>query len=155
MDFRDNEIVVKWVGGTPPVHPALLARPTAADPSGDLDRVAARLELERGRLDAAEPLAAASVRRWESVSGHSERARTLSGVLLATIHVRAQGSWPERPARSLPPQPDAVFPGGIPHQAARGADSATQATDDASRTTAVSSTGPGREKPDPRGAGRV
>ena len=62
-------------------------QPTPADPWGDLDAVAALLDFERGRLDAAEPLAAASVRRWEA--GHSQRARTLSGILLATIHVQA------------------------------------------------------------------
>jgi hypothetical protein len=64
-----------------------LWQPTPADPWGDLDEVAARLELEHGRLDAAEPLAVASVRRWEA--GHSRRARTFSSILLATIHVRA------------------------------------------------------------------
>ncbi|MBV8995267.1 MAG: hypothetical protein JO287_16580, partial [Pseudonocardiales bacterium] len=63
-----------------------LWRPTAADPDGDLDRPLARLELGSGRLDAAQPLAAASVRRWETLSncGH-----TRSSILLATIHVRA------------------------------------------------------------------
>ncbi len=55
--------------------------------SGDLDNVAALLELERGRLDAAEPFATASVRRWEG--GGSRHARTQAGILLATIHVRA------------------------------------------------------------------
>ena len=60
--------------------------PTRTDPWGDPDGVGARLELARGRLDVAEPLAAASVRRWE---GLSERARTLSGIVLATIHVQA------------------------------------------------------------------
>jgi transcriptional regulator with XRE-family HTH domain len=64
-----------------------LWQPTPADPMGDPDRVYADLELEQGRLDAAEPLAAASVRRWEA--GHSQRARTLSSILLATIHIRA------------------------------------------------------------------
>ncbi|MBW0010852.1 MAG: helix-turn-helix transcriptional regulator [Pseudonocardiales bacterium] len=64
-----------------------LWQPTPADPSGDLDYVAARLELERGRLEAAEPLATASVRRWDA--GHSQRARAFSSVVLATIHVRA------------------------------------------------------------------
>ena len=49
--------------------------------------MAARLEVARGRLDTAEPFAAASVRRWESVG--IQRARTQSGILLATIHVRA------------------------------------------------------------------
>jgi len=63
-----------------------LWQPTRTDRNGDLDQVAARLELERGRLDAAEPFAAASVRRWEGIS---ERARTYSRVVLATIHVRA------------------------------------------------------------------
>ncbi|MGH3719580.1 MAG: helix-turn-helix domain-containing protein [Pseudonocardiaceae bacterium] len=57
-----------------------------ADLNGDPDYVAARLELERGRLDAAQPLATASARRWES---GSQRARTHTGILLATIHVRA------------------------------------------------------------------
>ncbi|MGH3885423.1 MAG: hypothetical protein ACRDSZ_02455 [Pseudonocardiaceae bacterium] len=60
--------------------------PTRTDPYGDLDRPAARLEIERGRLDIAEPLAAASVRRWE---GGSQLSRTLSGIVLATIHVKA------------------------------------------------------------------
>ncbi len=60
--------------------------PTRADPCGDLDIVAARLELDRNRLDAAEPFAVASVRRWD---GLSQRARTQSGIVLATIHVRA------------------------------------------------------------------
>ncbi|MBV9142936.1 MAG: helix-turn-helix transcriptional regulator [Pseudonocardiales bacterium] len=65
-----------------------LWQPTPADPSsGDLDRVHARLELDRGRLEAAESLAAASVQRWET--SRSNRARTRSGILLATIHVRA------------------------------------------------------------------
>jgi transcriptional regulator with XRE-family HTH domain len=61
-------------------------QPTRTDPGGDLDRPAALLELARGRLDAAESLAAASVRRWEI---GSQRGRTHSGVVLATIHVRA------------------------------------------------------------------
>ncbi len=61
--------------------------PGRTDASGDLDDVAVRLLLARGRLDAAEPFAVASVRRWEGVS--NQRARTASGVLLATVHVRA------------------------------------------------------------------
>ena len=64
-----------------------LWQPTPADPAGDLDQVAARLELDRGRFDAAEPFAAASVRRWEGIS--NQRARTYSAVVLATVHVRA------------------------------------------------------------------
>jgi hypothetical protein len=60
--------------------------PTRADRYGDLDRPAALLALRRGRLDAAEPLAAASVRRWEGISQIS---RTFSAIVLATIHVRA------------------------------------------------------------------
>ncbi len=64
-----------------------LWQPRPTDSNGDLDNVAALLELERGRLDAAEPFAAASVRRWEG--GSSRRARTQAGILLATIHVRA------------------------------------------------------------------
>jgi hypothetical protein len=60
--------------------------PTRADPRGDLDRPAAVLELARGRLDAAEQFAAASRRRWEGIS---EVGRIKSGIVLATIHVRA------------------------------------------------------------------
>jgi hypothetical protein len=60
--------------------------PTRTDPYGDMDRPAARLEIERGRLDIAESLAAASVRRCEGVNqlGH-----TRSSIMLATIHVKA------------------------------------------------------------------
>lgn len=64
-----------------------LWQPTRTDPAGDLDYVAARLELERGRLDTAEPFAAASVQRWGG--GLNQRARTWSTIVLATIHVRA------------------------------------------------------------------
>ena len=63
-----------------------LWQPTPADPYGDLDRPAACLELERGHLDAAEPFAVASLRRWE---GGSQISRTQSAIVLATIHVRA------------------------------------------------------------------
>ena len=63
-----------------------LWQPTPADTHGDLDRPAACLELERGHLDAAEPFAVASVRRWEGVS---QNGHTNSCVVLATIHVRA------------------------------------------------------------------
>jgi len=62
-----------------------LWRPSS--PYGDPDRVAALLLVSRGRLDAAEPFAAASVRRWEG--GFSELGRTHSRIVLATIHVRA------------------------------------------------------------------
>ncbi len=61
--------------------------PGRTDPSGDLDKVGARLELARGRLDVAEQFAVVSVRRWEGIS--NQRTRTMSGVLLATVHVRA------------------------------------------------------------------
>jgi transcriptional regulator with XRE-family HTH domain len=59
---------------------------TRADRFGDLDRPAALLALRRGRLDVAESFAAVSVRRWEGISqlGHTQ-----SGIVLATIHVRA------------------------------------------------------------------
>ncbi len=57
------------------------------DTVGDLDIVAARIEVGRGRLDAAEPFAAASVRRWDG--GLNQRARSQAGVVLATVHVRA------------------------------------------------------------------
>lgn len=63
-----------------------LWQPASTDPTGDLDGVAALLEVERGRLDIAEPLAASSVRRWE---GLSQLGRTRSSVTLATIHVRS------------------------------------------------------------------
>ncbi|MGH3921489.1 MAG: helix-turn-helix domain-containing protein, partial [Pseudonocardiaceae bacterium] len=67
--------------------------PTRADSFGDMDRPAARLELARGRLDAAEELATASVRRWPE---RKQKSRILSGVVLATIHVKAgerNGLW--------------------------------------------------------------
>lgn len=63
-----------------------LWQPTRTDPTGDLDGVAALLELERGRLDIAEPLAVSSVRRWE---GSSRLGSTRSSITLATIHVHA------------------------------------------------------------------
>ncbi len=63
-----------------------LWQPTRTDPTGDLDGVAALLEVERGRLDVAAPFAVRSVRRWD---GLSRLGRTRSGVTLATIHVRA------------------------------------------------------------------
>ncbi|MGH3851955.1 MAG: helix-turn-helix domain-containing protein [Pseudonocardiaceae bacterium] len=59
---------------------------TAADLYGDLDRPAARLALRQGRLDVAEPLAAASVRRW---AGVNQRGHAHSGIVLATVHVQA------------------------------------------------------------------
>ncbi|MGH3905929.1 MAG: hypothetical protein ACRDTE_17375, partial [Pseudonocardiaceae bacterium] len=65
-----------------------LWRPKRTDTVGDLDIVAARIEVGRGRLDAAEPLAAASVRRWDG-GLLNQRARTQAGVVLATVHVRA------------------------------------------------------------------
>jgi len=60
--------------------------PTRTDPFGDMDRPAARVEIERGRLDIAEQFAAASMRRWE---GGSLARRTETGIVLATIHVKA------------------------------------------------------------------
>ena len=71
-------------------------QPTPTDPRGDQDYVAARLELGRGRLDAAEPFAAASVRRWVGVSALRG---TQSIVVLATIHVQAGESDGPRLAR--------------------------------------------------------
>ncbi len=62
-------------------------QPTPAVPVGDLDKVSALLELERGRLDAAETFASASARLWEGRG--ARRGRTVAGILLATIHVRA------------------------------------------------------------------
>ena len=63
-----------------------LWRPTRYDPYGDLDRPTASLALRRGRFDLAESLAATSVLRWE---GGRQISRAQSGVLLATIHVKA------------------------------------------------------------------
>ncbi len=60
--------------------------PTPADPFGDPDRTAARLALGRGRLDVAETLAVASMRRWE---GGRQISRTATGMVLATVHVTA------------------------------------------------------------------
>jgi hypothetical protein len=64
-----------------------LWQPTPAVPQGDLDKVAARLELGRGRLDAAQAFATASVQLWEDRGSRSGRTR--ASILLATIHVRA------------------------------------------------------------------
>jgi hypothetical protein len=61
--------------------------PSRTDPTGDLDKVGASLELARGRLDAAERFAVASVQRWEGIN--NQRARTNADILLATVHVRA------------------------------------------------------------------
>lgn len=61
--------------------------PGRTDPIGDLDNVGARLQLARGRLDAAERFAVASVQRWEGIN--NQRMRTIAGILLATVHVRA------------------------------------------------------------------
>ncbi|MGH3695307.1 MAG: helix-turn-helix domain-containing protein [Pseudonocardiaceae bacterium] len=63
-----------------------LWHPTHRDPTGDLDGVAALLELERGRLDIAQSFAASSVRRWD---GLSRLGNIRSSITLATIHVRA------------------------------------------------------------------
>lgn len=63
-----------------------LWQPTPADTHGDLDRPAACLLLDRGRLDEAEPFAAASVHRWEGVS---QNGHTLSAVVQATVYVTA------------------------------------------------------------------
>ncbi|MGH3904874.1 MAG: hypothetical protein ACRDTE_11895 [Pseudonocardiaceae bacterium] len=60
--------------------------PARTDPFGDMDRPAARLETQRGRLDLAEQFAAASVRRWE---GGSLSSRTQTGIVQATIYVTA------------------------------------------------------------------
>jgi len=59
---------------------------THSDLYGDLDRPAARLALRQGRLDVAESLAAASVRRWEGVN---QRGHAHSSIVVATVHVHA------------------------------------------------------------------
>lgn len=63
-----------------------LWQPSSGDPWGDPDGAAARLEIERGRFDTAEPFAVASIRRWDGVS---QLRRTLSAVTLAIVHVQA------------------------------------------------------------------
>jgi len=70
-----------------------LWQPTRTDPRGDHDYVSARLEVGRGRLDAAAPFAVASAARWDGVS---ELRRTYSAVVLATVHVQA--GEPDGPA---------------------------------------------------------
>ena len=60
--------------------------PAHTDPLGDMDRPGARLELARGRLDIAHSLATASLRRWK---GGRKLSRTMTGVVLATIHISA------------------------------------------------------------------
>jgi transcriptional regulator with XRE-family HTH domain len=60
--------------------------PTPGDSYGDMDRAPALLEIDRGRLDIAEQFATASVRRWENITPVG---RTRSGIILATIHVKA------------------------------------------------------------------
>ena len=64
-------------------------RPGRGEPAGDLDRVAASMELQRGRLDTAEQFAAASRRRWQGISqvNHAQ-----SGAVLSTIYVTAGDS---------------------------------------------------------------
>ncbi len=78
----DREAAVRAVGKS-----RQLWIPGRTDVTGDLDLVGARLELARGRLDVAEQFAVVSVRRWEGIS--NQRMRTISGILLATVHVRA------------------------------------------------------------------
>ena len=65
---------------------------------GDLDQVAARLELDRGRLDVAESFAVASM--WRS-EGISERPGTYSGVMLDGEQLAAP-LLRERPGASIP-----------------------------------------------------
>jgi hypothetical protein len=88
----DSAIALARLGYLDAAYAALaeareLWQPTPTVPVGDLGMVSARLELGRGRLDAAEGFAAGSVRLWEGRSGR--RGRTLAGIVLATIHVRA------------------------------------------------------------------
>lgn len=87
----DSVLALLAMGEVPAAHRELATsraqwQPTRTDPRGDQDYVAARLELARGRLDAAEPFAVASVRRWDGVSALRG---TQSVVLLATIHLQA------------------------------------------------------------------
>ncbi|MGH3936560.1 MAG: hypothetical protein ACRDS1_16540, partial [Pseudonocardiaceae bacterium] len=78
-----------------------------ADPFGDPDRDAARLELKRERLDLAEGLATASVRRWQ---GGRQLSRTQTGIVLVTalLHLglstgRRRGRRGDRAARGARP----------------------------------------------------
>jgi transcriptional regulator with XRE-family HTH domain/tetratricopeptide (TPR) repeat protein len=79
--------------GVPDAAEAALAQsrqrwqPTSATSAGDLDKVAALLALERGRLDAAHAFATASARLWEDRG--RRRGHTAANIVLATIHVRA------------------------------------------------------------------
>jgi hypothetical protein len=88
--LADSAIAYARMGDTPAATAVAKSRqlwsPTRSDPRGDQDYVAARLAISQGRLDAAEPFAVASVRRWEGVS---ELRRTSSTIVLATIHVQA------------------------------------------------------------------
>lgn len=60
--------------------------PEPTDPFGDPNMTAARLALSRGRLDVAAECAMASVRRC---AGANVTSRTNSGIVLATVYVRA------------------------------------------------------------------
>ncbi|MGH3929767.1 MAG: hypothetical protein ACRDTF_07295, partial [Pseudonocardiaceae bacterium] len=89
--LADSAIALARLGNFPAAASHLakgreLWTPTSADPFGDMDRPAARLELARGHLDAAEAQATASLRRWPQSKKIS---RALSGAVLATIHVKA------------------------------------------------------------------
>ncbi|MGH3869944.1 MAG: hypothetical protein ACRDSR_00265 [Pseudonocardiaceae bacterium] len=90
--LADSAIALDLLGAREAADRALgesrqLWTPGRTDVSVDLDKVGTLLQLSRGRLDTAEQFAAASVRRWESVS--NQRASTVAGILLSTVHVRA------------------------------------------------------------------
>jgi len=89
--LADSAIALARLGDVPAAVNHLakgrgLWTPTQADPFGDMDRPAARLELARGRLDAAEALIAASMRRWPD---GKQISRAQTGIVRATIHVKA------------------------------------------------------------------
>jgi len=92
--LADSATALAALGDTDAAHRNLMTsrqlwQPQHGEPAGDLDRVAACIETQHGRLDIAEQLAAASLRRWQSISqvNHAQ-----SGAVLATIYVTAGGS---------------------------------------------------------------
>ncbi len=82
--------------------------PTRADRFGDPDRPLALLALRRGRLDAAESLAAASVRRWEGISQSST-----SPPAAPTAGRRAGGPARYRRERPVPDGPSSCRSPGL------------------------------------------
>ncbi|MGH3684112.1 MAG: helix-turn-helix domain-containing protein [Pseudonocardiaceae bacterium] len=90
--LADSALALERLGDQAAADQALseshqLWTPSHTDTNGDLDAVGTQLQLARGQLDTAQQSATASVRRWENVT--NQRASTMTGILLATVHVRA------------------------------------------------------------------